>query len=58
MGRVTNLSPGPVSFDPGPAIYLDRAAPVIVALTVALWACCQYGMYLARAWRRMRDDDL
>jgi hypothetical protein len=47
-----------VSFDPGPAIYLDRSAPAIIVLTVLLWACVQYGMHLARAWRRMRDDDL
>jgi hypothetical protein len=58
VGRVTNQSPGPVSFDPGPAIYLDRSAPAIIVLTVLLWACVQYGMHLARAWRRMRDDDL
>jgi hypothetical protein len=51
------MSPSPVSFDPGPAVYFDRAAPLVVVLTVILWAIVQYGMWLGRAWRRMRDGE-
>jgi len=46
-----------VAFD-APAVWLAPGWPLVVGLTVAWWALAQYATWLARAWRRMRDDDV